>query len=453
MHSSSSNSSHHEVLFIRSECNQANDTLHGLEVMGKRLTREIIEKTRAFVAQRSSQRLQQNDSPEQVVCFRGTFIGHSLGGLILRNAFRWLLQDEQTAEELCSLGIRIEPYSFITLVSPHLGSRRPAGNRAWKLMANIKAFGASVVCNRMLGQTGLELYLEDSQQMLLEMTRGEYMSALKKFRYRTAVATSFGDLMVPHCSASFRPCNPHRPLSSYWNPSFRILTHSGFDILLEDGEEEKEERESAEYCVASIFGPEHRNDKRRNMDAESSQLPIEEKPRCLYRRLFAQYSTTSHCEEMDAGAGTGTVTYQSLALGSKSNKQSLQIDNCYEIEYHPEMLENLNSISWRRIDLEFDVPLLSRGIVHILPIALQRQLPVFNKHKIYKQAERWIYALASLVCLDLFQTGPSQDTLAQVDGMILQETVSQVLVTENTFFKHLETRWRIELSQESEDLD
>jgi len=142
-------------------------------------------------------------------------VGHSLGGLIARAALPQLLADHPG----------LIPCAFITLQTPHLGSRRPEGedllDRFWQAGAH-----AALELN---GLTGQELLLEDPDQMLHQLSdpEGPYIAALRRFRSCTFVAIPFGDWLVPFPSASTLPTNPYLPPGPS-HPPWGIAGHRGF---------------------------------------------------------------------------------------------------------------------------------------------------------------------------------------------------------------------------------
>ena len=121
-----------------------------------------------------------------------SFIGHSLGGLFARYAVSCLLQ----------LGFfgRYQPFNFITLASPHLGTRRPQG----LLNSVIDGWTRNV-----LDKSGVQLLLEDPGGPLLSAMAhpdSNASRALRLFRRRALYANVNGDATVPYFTSSLRPC-------------------------------------------------------------------------------------------------------------------------------------------------------------------------------------------------------------------------------------------------------
>eukprot|EP01118_Nematostelium_gracile_P018863 TRINITY_DN8533_c0_g1_i1.p1 TRINITY_DN8533_c0_g1~~TRINITY_DN8533_c0_g1_i1.p1 ORF type:complete len:275 (-),score=59.31 TRINITY_DN8533_c0_g1_i1:212-1006(-) len=112
-------------------------------------------------------------------------LGHSLGGMFARYAIG-LLHDQ-------GLFNNLEMMNFITMATPHLGSRR--SNRSHWLNPFINR-----LINNAFSVTGQQLMLEDDdeQPLLLKMTEPEsnYMKALQGFKKRVLYANVANDLSV-----------------------------------------------------------------------------------------------------------------------------------------------------------------------------------------------------------------------------------------------------------------
>lgn len=131
-------------------------------------------------------------------------VGHSLGGLYIRCAIGILEERSRLAERVL--------ISYVSLATPHLGSRRPKA----------KVFNAIVntVTLWSFGQTGRDLMLqqaparrpgEEDPTLLVEMTRpaSSYMQGIARFAFRTAVANVKNDIQVPYCSAAIALASPY----------------------------------------------------------------------------------------------------------------------------------------------------------------------------------------------------------------------------------------------------
>ncbi|XP_052174385.1 lipid droplet phospholipase 1-like isoform X3 [Diospyros lotus] len=170
-----------------SERNTAKLTLDGVDVMGERLTQEVLE----LIKQRPNLR-------------KISFVAHSVGGLVARYAIGRLFRPpkKEIVEDL-SLKSReeefkgtiggLEPMNFITVATPHLGSR---GNKQVPFLLGVPVFekAASLVIHLIFRRTGRHLFLtddDDTKPPLLKRMLGDYgeccfMSALGSFKRRVA---------------------------------------------------------------------------------------------------------------------------------------------------------------------------------------------------------------------------------------------------------------------------
>uniref|UniRef100_A0A0D9VJ24 DUF676 domain-containing protein n=2 Tax=Leersia perrieri TaxID=77586 RepID=A0A0D9VJ24_9ORYZ len=160
-------------------------TLDGIDVMGERLAQEIIEET--------------NKRPQ---IKKISFVAHSVGGLVARYAIGILYrppgQTFQSAPQNVNNTNRgtihgLEAVNFITVASPHLGSR---GNKQVPFLFGftvIETFACYII-HLIFGKTGKHLFLTDNDDgkppLLLRMVDDwgdvQFMSALQAFKRRVA---------------------------------------------------------------------------------------------------------------------------------------------------------------------------------------------------------------------------------------------------------------------------
>ncbi|KAL9238032.1 hypothetical protein vseg_012511 [Gypsophila vaccaria] len=203
----------HDVIVHCSERNTSTSTFDGIDIMGRRLADEVIS-----VIQRYTH-----------LC-KISFVGHSLGGLIARYAIA-LLYESSNISRLSKLdreveSIRqtqevneqkftgtiagLEPMNFITIASPHLGSR---AHDQVPLFCGLHVL--EIVARRtswMLGRTGRHLFLTDRDKgrlpLLLRMVNDwedlPFMSSLQSFKRRVAYANVQFDKLVGWCTSSLR---------------------------------------------------------------------------------------------------------------------------------------------------------------------------------------------------------------------------------------------------------
>lgn len=182
------------VLVHCSICNSATRTFHGVDVMGKRLADEVQEV------------VDRTPGVSKI-----SFVAHSLGGLIARYAIAQLVRQEVKDGQPRVTMAGLEPMNFVTLATPHLGSR---GSRQLPFLFGIKAFEtlAPQMAHWFIGQTGKHLFLTDgnaSQQPLLrrmatDCEEGKFITALRSFKQRAVYANVSHDHLVGWRTGSIR---------------------------------------------------------------------------------------------------------------------------------------------------------------------------------------------------------------------------------------------------------
>ncbi|KAL0452598.1 UNVERIFIED_CONTAM: putative lipase ROG1 [Sesamum latifolium] len=191
-----------------SERNMARLTLDGVDVMGERLAEEVLE----VIKQKPGLR-------------KISFVAHSVGGLVARYAIGKLYRPPKrgTGEELSAAAYNeaskgtigdLEPINFITVASPHLGSR---GNKQVPFLFGVTALerAAGHLVHWIFRRTGRHLFLTDDDEgkppLLRRMVEdnGEYpfMSALRCFQRRVAYSNVDYDHIVGWRTSSIRRNN------------------------------------------------------------------------------------------------------------------------------------------------------------------------------------------------------------------------------------------------------
>ncbi|WOK92259.1 hypothetical protein Cni_G00950 [Canna indica] len=199
-----------------SNCNYSTLTFDGVDVMGKRLAKEVM----SVVA--------QTPGLQKI-----SFVGHSLGGLIARYAISLLYEkivpncssDENCQCEYQSAGNKdindkikgkiagLEPMNFITFATPHLGSR--LHKQIPVLCGSYKLEKLAYHTCQILGRTGKHLFLKDKDNgkppLLLQMVSDygdlRFMSALQSFKRRVAYSNVCNDFIVGWKTSSIRRQN------------------------------------------------------------------------------------------------------------------------------------------------------------------------------------------------------------------------------------------------------
>ncbi|KAK9740496.1 hypothetical protein RND81_03G039900 [Saponaria officinalis] len=231
----------HDVIVHCSERNTSTSTFDGIDVMGERLADEVIS-----VIQRYTH------------LSKISFIGHSLGGLIARYAIALLHESNYLSRLLKQNGeigsIRqtqvvneqkftrkiagLEPMNFITIASPHLGSRAHnqvplfCGLHVLEMVARQTSW--------FLGRTGRHLFLTDCDKgkppLLLRMVNDceglPFMSSLQSFKRRVAYANVQFDKLVGWCTSSLRRKSelPKRKPTSR-NDKYRHIVNEEISVI------------------------------------------------------------------------------------------------------------------------------------------------------------------------------------------------------------------------------
>ncbi|XP_019055493.1 PREDICTED: putative lipase YOR059C isoform X2 [Nelumbo nucifera] len=237
-----------KVIVHCSESNVSTLTLDGIDVMGERLAVEVLEV------------IERKPSVRKI-----SFVAHSMGGLVARYAVGRLFRpskseialdrtcDEDPRGTICGL----EAMNFITVATPHLGSR---GNKQVPFLFGVTAFerAASRVIHWIFRRTGVHLFLTDSEDgkpPLLRCMVEDYgdlyfMSALRVFKRRVAYSNVGYDHIVGWRTSSIRRNSelpkwedslsekyPHIVYEEYTKANVSkgsILMEEGSDILEEE---------------------------------------------------------------------------------------------------------------------------------------------------------------------------------------------------------------------------
>ncbi|KAM7278162.1 hypothetical protein ACFE04_005296 [Oxalis oulophora] len=202
-----------DVIVYCSERNSAMSTFDGVDVMGRRLAEEVIDCIR------------RHPTVQKI-----SFIGHSLGGLVARYAIALLFRKDVSGEvpkqngelnlngsseenQLDGKVAGLEPINFITLATPHLGSR---GHKQVPIFCGFHAMEkAASRMSLFLGRSGKHLFLCDKDNgkppLLLQMASDsedlKFISALQSFKRRVTYANIRFDPVVGWSTSSIRRRN------------------------------------------------------------------------------------------------------------------------------------------------------------------------------------------------------------------------------------------------------
>ncbi|KAK8603966.1 hypothetical protein V6N13_096431 [Hibiscus sabdariffa] len=188
-----------------SEQNMSKRTLDGVDIMGERLAKEVLEI------------IQENPNLCKI-----SFVAHSVGGLVARYAIGRLYKPpkEEVKEDTSGNGCKeeakgtiggLEAMNFITVAAPHLGSR---GNKQVPFLFGVTAFekAASCVIHWIFRGTGRHLFLTDDdegkpallKQMPDDCDEFYFMSALRIFKRRVLYSNVAYDHIVGWRTSSIR---------------------------------------------------------------------------------------------------------------------------------------------------------------------------------------------------------------------------------------------------------
>ncbi|PHU18069.1 hypothetical protein BC332_13764 [Capsicum chinense] len=192
-----------------SERNMAKLTLDGVDVMGERLSEEVLEV------------IKRKPGLKKI-----SFVSHSVGGLVARYAIGRLYRPprmeniEDLSANACIERLKgctiagLEPINFITVATPHLASR---GNKQVPFLFGSTALekAAFHVIHWIFKRTGRHLFLCDNDEgrppLLKRMVEDDgelhFMSALRSFKRRVAYSNVGYDHIVGWRTSSIRRNN------------------------------------------------------------------------------------------------------------------------------------------------------------------------------------------------------------------------------------------------------
>ncbi|XP_047264420.1 lipid droplet phospholipase 1 isoform X3 [Capsicum annuum] len=182
-------------------------TLDGVDIMGERLAEEVLDLTK------------RKPGLKKI-----SFVAHSVGGVVARYAIGKLYRppraenvekfsDDTSEEWLKGTIAGLEPINFITVASPHLGSR---GNKQVPFLFGVTAFekAAGLCVHWIFKRTGRHLFLNEDEgkppllrRMVEDDVELRFMSALGSFKRRVAYSNVGYDHIVGWRTSSIRRNN------------------------------------------------------------------------------------------------------------------------------------------------------------------------------------------------------------------------------------------------------
>eukprot|EP01083_Nonionella_stella_P172026 589151_1 len=163
------------------------DTRDGIDTGGERLCEEISGALR-----------------EHKCVSHLSFVCHSLGGLYSRYAAARLISNMENGALR-----RVEFVNFVTFGTPHLGMMQQ--RKVWSRVV------ADVACRVIGGKSGCQLILLDSDStddkpLIVQLSEGEFLTALSSFKKRIIVASIVGDWKAQFCTSAVVPVNIYKSL-------------------------------------------------------------------------------------------------------------------------------------------------------------------------------------------------------------------------------------------------
>jgi len=206
--------SKHHLHILVSKYNEKRKTRDGIDMVALRLRAEIDR----FFHRQILMPHRSTVSVQHKVKF--SLMGYSLGGLIIRGAVGILFHEPS---EVLNYEIKqyLQPTSFMTICSPHLGVRRAS---------NVTQLMFDIYLNNMTGKTGKQLNLNDKpihKLVQLSDPNSNSFRAIKLFPYKTLFAPSNNDVLVPLESALLIETNNYPvPVSNV--PNMFVVGYSNF---------------------------------------------------------------------------------------------------------------------------------------------------------------------------------------------------------------------------------
>ncbi|KAK4749677.1 hypothetical protein SAY87_027126 [Trapa incisa] len=230
-----------EKVFVHcSERNVARLTLDGVDVMGERLAEEVLEVIRRRPGIRKI-----------------SFVAHSVGGLVARYAIGRLYRPPNKTRNGTAYASEdhlkgtiggLEAMNFITVASPHLGSR---GNKQVPFLFGVTAFEkvASCIIHWIFRRTGRHLFLTDDDEgkppllrrMIEDYGECHFMSALCTFKRRVVYSNACYDHIVGWRTSSIRRNSDLPEWDESLNGKYPHIVHEEFC-------------EASEKCETSLGG-------------------------------------------------------------------------------------------------------------------------------------------------------------------------------------------------------
>jgi len=297
------------------------------------------------------------------------FVCHSLGGLVARAALPKIC--EELDDELPSVSYG----HFITLNTPHLGVRGANLWMCWKNMGVLIPTAAFSQIHQLTLQdrsgetpssetlrsepssssvTTTSAAQKPSRRFLESLAdpQGRWCEALARFKYRTAVAASHWDVIVPFCTAAICSDNPF-PSPNIFAGDFRTFWRVDAAVGFEAGSPLAKK------------------------NAEGGQVALEFEKSLSRPPVAAEGVEVSSSDEAPS---SGSEDARSAAPSSRrSEKRRWLHSSDREVEFTAAMLDGMNAgPPWRRIVYTLHQPWVNAD-VHLFTIGKDRKVIDWSK--------------------------------------------------------------------------
>ena len=383
-----------DMLFcLRSKNNGLFKTHEGLEKMGSRLSEEVKAFMLKDVIPQLFAELEDAADGGKKWLLHFTVVGHSLGGLISRMALPSILESmssmlgpdvqlfsaSQTTDSV-EARVLINPCTYLSISTPHLGSRRPRPASGADIITDpwnaIISHGQLAVCSSIVGKTGRELVLIDAKDdvnashlMRLSLPDTQYMQALSRFTNRTTVGHS-QDFTVPASSSLMAPHLKH-------NQS--VSAAEKFCVTGLDGVDQGYRSEFSDIVAAAT-------------KAVQTDLANSVMSRFYDDRVFDNHDI-QHLFDQDETLEVDVVLTAKANEEHEPESLSLSFNNGNEVEYNSKMLQHLNSLPWKRILVNYNCDRLWRYTVHAVMIGKDMPIVPASMKKLGQQSTDFMVRL------------------------------------------------------------
>lgn len=175
-----------ETVFFSPSENALFKTFDGIEIIGYRTLLEIYQFIKCF-----------KDGPITKI----SVLGYSMGGLVARFVLGKMFGEYHDLFE------GIEPQIFITMATPHLGVQFYNPRRYF--FKGLLQFCMKLIGSNIIGKSGRELFVVNKHnEILVKLGEGEYLEALRKFKWRVAFANVNNDRSVAFYTGFISDCDP-----------------------------------------------------------------------------------------------------------------------------------------------------------------------------------------------------------------------------------------------------